>query len=740
MKKKRITKPKKVSIYGFRVHMAAVVIYYLLVLPFVLVFTVKHAPEIQRSGKQFGSIVSGEPADTLAGGITDSVINAAISQSSASGDIRKGFAEGYYLGKRLGQQQAAQELKKGPAKVNELKQDLITKETINPETNNESVHIDLTIPENTRGDDNSYLFQIRMFLLAILIGGACSIPFRRYLWLKARNRQISPRLQQFCKKWIVRLPTVYSSVLGAAFIIGHLYLVNSIMNTAQGQMDAYATFNKQFIFVSLIASLVVVTFAWFWTKHRVQLKYLEHFFTDEELRIRIFKTRSGRIRTKLWVSSSVSTLLPLVLVMIYLYQSRTTISDLNIDLRHNNPVALKILFGDFGESFVNVKELEDSFYINAINALIMFIGIWAGVVVSLIYIFYFVKWNTEDIVIPLKELLAKMRDTSNGELERYALVRTNDEIGQLTEGYNEMVARLSNYISNINKLNEAYYRFVPRQFLDMLNKESITEISLGDQVEKEMTVLFTDIRDFTGISETLTLQQNFDFINNYLGLMEPIIAKNHGFIDKYMGDSIMALFPGNVENAIRASVEMRQTLEVFNQVRKSEGDAPIEMGIGLHTGTLMLGVVGGHGRMEGTVISDAVNLASRLEGLTKVYSAALIISQDTLIRLENPLSYQYRFLDIVKVKGKKESVYIFEIMDAEWSKESQLKIAQRKKFSQAIEAYRRKEFVFASDLFTEILNENPNDGASKLYLSRCQKNQQVGIPEDWDGIEVMNTK
>ena len=127
--------------------MAAVVIYYLLVLPFVLVFTVKHAPEIQRSGKQFGSIVSGEPADTLAGGITDSVINAAISQSFASGDSRKGFAEGYYLGKRLGQQQAAQELKKGPAKVNELKQDLITKETINPETNNESVHIDLTIPE-----------------------------------------------------------------------------------------------------------------------------------------------------------------------------------------------------------------------------------------------------------------------------------------------------------------------------------------------------------------------------------------------------------------------------------------------------------------------------------------------------------------------------------------------------------------------------------------------------------------
>lgn len=740
MKKKNIAKPKKVNIYGFRVHMAAVVIYYLLVLPFVLVFTVKHAPEIQKSGKQFGNIVVGERSDTLAEQIGDSVINATIGQSLANDDISKGFVEGYAAGKRIGKQLAAQDLKKGTAKVNELKQDLITKETINPESGNEQVHIGLKMPQDKTGEDNSYLFQIRMFLLAILIGGATSIPFRRYLWLKAHRRQISPKLQQFCKKWIIHLPTVYSSILGAAFVIGHLYLVNSIMNSAQDQADAYATFNKQFIFVSLIASLVVITFAWFWTKHRVQLKYLEHFYTEEELRVRIFKARSGRIRTKLWVSSGVSTLLPLVLVMIYLYQSRTTISDLNIDLTRDNPVALKILFGDFGESFVNVKEIEDSFYINAINALIMFIGIWAGVVVSLLYIFYFVKWNTEDIVLPLKDLLSKMKDTSNGELERYALVRTNDELGQLTEGYNDMVARLSNYISNINKLNEAYYRFVPRQFLDMLNKESITEISLGDQVEKEMTVLFTDIRDFTGISETLTLQQNFDFINNYLGLMEPIIAKNHGFIDKYMGDSIMALFPGNVENAIRASVEMRQTLEVFNQIRKSEGEASIEMGIGLHTGSLMLGVVGGHGRMEGTVISDAVNLASRLEGLTKVYSAALIISQDTLIRLENPLSYQYRFLDIVKVKGKKESVYIFEILDADWSQESQLKISQRKKFSQAIEAYRRKEFVVASDLFTEILNENPNDGASKLYLLRCQKNQQIGIPEDWDGIEVMNTK
>jgi len=234
-------------------------------------------------------------------------------------------------------------------------------------------------------------------------------------------------------------------------------------------------------------------------------------------------------------------------------------------------------------------------------------------------------------------------------------------------------------------MNEANARFVPKQFLEYLGKDSIADIQLGDQVQKEMTVLFSDIRSFTSISEQMTPKENFNFLNNYLGYMEPVIRNNNGFVDKFMGDSIMALFPDNTEDAINAAIEMRIKLIEFNHIISQFGQAPIDSGIGIHTGSLMLGIVGGEGRMEGTVISDAVNLASRLEGLTKLYGSSIIITEETLIKISDPTSYHYRFLDIVKVKGKKEAVYIFEIIDGDPEDIRELKAKTKDLFTQAIQ-------------------------------------------------------
>ena len=276
--------------------------------------------------------------------------------------------------------------------------------------------------------------------------------------------------------------------------------------------------------------------------------------------------------------------------------------------------------------------------------------------------------------------------------------------------------------------------------LDFLGKDSILDVKLGDQVQKEMSVLFTDIRDFTTLSEELTPKENFDFLNEYLSCMEPVISRNHGFIDKYIGDSIMALFVGNVESAIDAAIEMRAALSDYNLQRKLENKSSINSGIGLHTGNLMLGVVGGHGRMDGTVVSDAVNLASRIEGLTKMYGTSIIISQDTLIKLQDPTRYNYRFLDVVKVKGKKEAVYIFEILDGEPEEIKKLKIETKLDFGKAIQLYKNKEFDGAMILFNKVLKINPNDRAASLYIIRCKNILDFGIPEDWDGVETIKDK
>jgi class 3 adenylate cyclase len=360
--------------------------------------------------------------------------------------------------------------------------------------------------------------------------------------------------------------------------------------------------------------------------------------------------------------------------------------------------------------------------------------------VSLIYLAIFLRWTTNDIVTPVKELLVNMKRIGEGHLDSQAIVRTNDEIGELTAGYNQMSSELNNYISRISRMNEAYYRFVPREFLEELGKKDITQIELGDQVQREMTILFTDIRGFTELSEDLSPKDTFDFINEYLGIMEPIITNNNGFIDKYIGDSIMALFSKGADDALIATLEMRRVMIDFNELRESEGKAPIDFGTGVHTGNLMLGIVGGYGRMDGTVVSDAVNLASRLEGITKHYGAAAIFSEDTLIKLENPTMFNYRLLDVAKVKGKKKAVYILELIDAENEPARSKKIETKPYFVKAVEYYKEQKFEDALSLFEEVEKIHPTDKAALLYIKRCQNVIKNGTPEDWNNIEIFKFK
>ncbi len=212
-------------------------------------------------------------------------------------------------------------------------------------------------------------------------------------------------------------------------------------------------------------------------------------------------------------------------------------------------------------------------------------------------------------------------------------------------------------------LNEAYQRFVPQAFLKLLDKEQITDIKLGDHVEKEMTILFADIRDFTRLSERMTPQENFNFINAYLSVMEPAIRQHRGFIDKYIGDAIMALFPHCADDAVQSALTMLDRLVDFNQQEncKQVKKEPVQIGIGINTGKLMLGTIGGEQRMDGTVIADAVNLASRVESLTKNYTTNLLITHNTYLQLKNKSYYQIKKVDAVKVKGKSEIVTVYAV-------------------------------------------------------------------------------
>ncbi|MBW4493242.1 MAG: response regulator [Oscillatoria princeps RMCB-10] len=290
----------------------------------------------------------------------------------------------------------------------------------------------------------------------------------------------------------------------------------------------------------------------------------------------------------------------------------------------------------------------------------------------------------------------------------------------------------------LEKIAAASARFVPAQFLHFLQKESIVEAKLGDSVQAEMTILFSDVRSFTTLSESMSPKENFDFINDYLSRVGPVIREHNGFIDKYIGDAIMALFPDTPEEAVRAALAMQNQVSLWNKSRKKNGESLISIGIGLHSGSLMLGTIGEEERMESTVISDAVNLASRLQDLTKLYGAGIAISAKTLTQLEEPAKYSHRFLGQVQVKGKKEPVPVFEIYEADPPALRKLKQQTRADFQRGVALYQKQQFANAEQIFQEILQINPQDKAAALYLKRSCKFQQYGPLQWWDGAECFD--
>ena len=274
-----------------------------------------------------------------------------------------------------------------------------------------------------------------------------------------------------------------------------------------------------------------------------------------------------------------------------------------------------------------------------------------------------------DIMMPRMtgyEVCQKIREKFTAIEVPIVMLTAKNQVSDLVQGFNvgandfltkpfvknELLARIKTHI-RLAKINAAYGRFVPHDFLRFLGHESIVDVQLGDQIQKEMTVLFSDIRSFTTISEAMTPQENFNFINSYLSRVSPVIRAHQGFIDKYIGDAIMALFPESADDAVRAAVEMQKQVIIYNQHRQRSNYSPITIGIGLHAGTLMLGTIGEEERMESTVIADAVNLASRLEGLTKVYGSGILVTESILERLGDREKYLCRFVDRVIVKGKK---------------------------------------------------------------------------------------
>ena len=340
-------------------------------------------------------------------------------------------------------------------------------------------------------------------------------------------------------------------------------------------------------------------------------------------------------------------------------------------------------------------------------------------------------------IVSLDQVVRKF-DGKN--LDARADVRSRDEVGRLGVSFNAMADTIQRYSSHLEALLSAYGRFVPQKFLGLLKKGSILDVKLGDQTEKEMAVLFSDIVGFTSLSETMSPFENFNFLNSFLRRMGPRIRTAGGFIDKYIGDGIMALFPEKPDDAFTAAVGMQEALVEYNIHRARSGYRPISIGVGLNAGKLMLGTVGEHERMDGSVISDAVNLCSRLQGLTRVYGSAILTTGHTLKMLAEPTRFRCRFIDRVRVRGKKETILLFEVLDGEVPAQREKKLSYRSEFAQALRMYFGRDFAGALATISRLAAENPDDEILRIYRKRCDLHVNLGTPEGWQGIEVFDSR
>jgi adenylate cyclase len=266
---------------------------------------------------------------------------------------------------------------------------------------------------------------------------------------------------------------------------------------------------------------------------------------------------------------------------------------------------------------------------------------------------------------PVRQLQSSVAQITGGDLQHRAVIyNRSDEIGALANSFNEMSAILQISFSKLQKTLDSFEKFVPNKFISVIAPQGIENIQVGMASTRKMTILFCDIRGYTSMSEAMKPLEIFTLLNDHLACMGKAIDEAGGFIDKYIGDAIMALFDDDsTDCAIKAAISMNKALDEFNYQRSQQGLSIISIGIGIHRGTVVMGTVGFTSRIDSTVIGDAVNVASRIERLTREYECNILITESVVKKLSYPELFSLRLVDeSVKVKGKDNAIAIYEVL------------------------------------------------------------------------------
>ncbi|MDR3162271.1 MAG: HAMP domain-containing protein [Helicobacteraceae bacterium] len=324
----------------------------------------------------------------------------------------------------------------------------------------------------------------------------------------------------------------------------------------------------------------------------------------------------------------------------------------------------------------------------------------------------------------LAKIANSMRAIAKGDYTKRLTYRSKDELGKVITMLNMMTKELQRQFDRIARLNELSSRFVPTKIVQRLEVEDITKLRLGDNVVRDFTIMFFDIRSFSAMSEKLSAKETFELLNKVFMLAGPIVRKYGGFIDKHLGDGAMTVFD-DAYCAVRTGTELCQKLTIYPETRVTVNDIAIKIGVGLHSGSGILGIVGDEKRFAGTVISKHVNLASRLESLTKQAGSAMIFSKETLDRMgEDSRFFEFRALGKVRVAGISEEIEVFDMLDALPDELRRRRLLSREIFERAVALFSKRQYEEAYRLFQEIVLSDETDEYAMFCLGSTEKHMK----------------
>jgi class 3 adenylate cyclase/HAMP domain-containing protein len=327
----------------------------------------------------------------------------------------------------------------------------------------------------------------------------------------------------------------------------------------------------------------------------------------------------------------------------------------------------------------------------------------------------------------LSKLTKTVKEVAAGNLDREVDIRSKDEIEELSESFNLMTANIRKYIESITAINKSYYRFIPKEILSLLDREDVNEINLGDHGKFEMCILNVGIENFYEISGKMSEEESFQFINEYLKIIGPIIRKYGGVIENYFGKGLVGIFPGNSENSVKAAIQIiyKTSKYAMKNSHLPKGDVRIA----IHKGTILIGVIGEEQRLQSRMISDSANSTGAIRERASLLSSKILITKEVFDDIGSN-HFQYRRIGKVSIANREESMELYDIYEADDLEIKILKMKMKETFEQAVDAFTLGRFYEARSSFVKILDEYTHDYAAREYFYQSDEYYKNEVKKD----------